>query len=451
MTSNSVNVKIVASILAVALLLVVLLLVNTYSDTDLPTGGNKPTANKVDSEFGRKVAESSDCGQPEDSFEDNNLPPCTTEPDEIVLEKPPAEDDKPATTDKPVIPAKLVAIKYDVKPLIDWNTDETEYRRISQDESLSDEVRSDARTKLNYRFAEWRGRKRGRLGGFEFDLADYSLLQGWIEVINPKREAVRVFRHSEPLLIEKIIGLKIGEAETGEAWLSIRIRLTISVGRAHQLILDRKTGATNSSGYTDWGELHGVKIGDVSFSGPRKQIQKSITDDGRLAFARRNVIIDVEFSNRNGSRHKLDVIRLARQLDAQIIEQGLPGYKWSDISEHCPKIIQFEAESNTLTVGGDTFSPYEKDRAKAGSKNYSLVKFKVEPEHDGDKVSWVGVSDGAVRMILKYAIPYAGTGYLEPSYLDNNPSTAKVWLVAINERNLLFSIAEIEFTLIKPD
>ncbi len=366
-------------------------------------------------------------------FVGENVPP---ENEEATTSPPPLREDGNT--------AQKVNYIFDTPPIVAWDVDKSILTEISKNQDISAFERTKAYNKLRFRFAEWRGRKRGRLGGFCFDLSKFSMLEGWTE---NERTPPELDWGKRTCIIQRVSLVK------GESRLNISIRVAVSVGLAQYLLMRPAAEATNGLSHVGWwGDLHGVEVGDVWVGD--SNIQKSNYHSGGFQFTRRNIIVGAYFHN--GPKHgepknncRLNLMSLARKLDRQIIEQGIAGSKWQHIASHCPKITQFEAESNTLTVGGDTFSPYEKDRAKAGSKNYSLVKFKVEPEQDGDKVSWVG--DGAVRMILKYAIPYADTGYLEPNYLDNNPNTAKVWLVAINERNLLFSIAEIEFTLVKPD
>ncbi|MCF6228002.1 MAG: hypothetical protein L3J82_04935, partial [Planctomycetes bacterium] len=326
-------------------------------------------------------------------------------------------------------------------PKTAWDTDEETYRLLSQAEPMTI-GHSDPQLKLALKFADWRGRDSGLIGGFEFDITTFDMLDGWAVA---ERLPLRLTSDASPHSIEQIVRLTKKEAS-----LYIGIRVAMSVGWAQQLMINKFNGVTLGAFdiATRWGDLHGIEIGDVWFSG--KNPQNGIDSSGKFIFVRRNILLSVRFANgvsrlSNGVRYddgkvkypvKLDLMALARELDLQIIDQGLPGYEWADIADACPKIAQFEAESNTLP-------------AKTGAS--TPILFSVDSVQNGDKISLQTANYGLAKIYILGKNPSATLGYVGPENEDQILPTAKVWLIAINERNLLFSVAEIEFTLVKPD
>lgn len=316
-------------------------------------------------------------------------------------------------------------------PLNDWNTIEAEYLRRAADESLPKEVRSDAASKANFRFAEWRGRDTNRLGGYEFDPSAIAILDGW-EVAS---SSVSI-RQSDvpPVHVERIMNLQKGAAS-----LFVRIRVAMSAGWAQQLLLEQKRSGAGGMGHTGWGDLHSIEIGDVWFGDQRIAVQGAVKE-GAFDFTRRNVWIHLAFDN--GSRHgepplpyALDLMRLGREIDSQIKEQGLQGREWVDIAGHCPRVTRFEAVSYQLAAKGGTRTP---------------IHHRVAADANGDAIELFTASEGVVKLNVAYESPYAEVAYFDPDSVPEEPFTSRCWLVAVNTRNLLFSVAELTFTLDKP-
>jgi hypothetical protein len=333
----------------------------------------------------------------------------------------------PVQPDDPKDPDRRLVLKYGPTPQTNWDADGETYRARAVDDSLSREVRADAQTKLNFRFAEWRGRNSGRLGGFEFRASELGLLDGWDEV-KAEDMSTQVRAYQEPVYVERLVGMKRGQAS-----LFLRIRVAVSVGWAHQVLLSTQTGSGGGDPLSRWGDLHDIQIGDVWF-GDKALAEQGAAKTGAFSFARRNVVLYVEF-NGGESTYTLDLMRLARELDAQIQEQGLPRREWSDIAKFCPNITQFEVDEYKLPAKGGTRTP---------------IRHQVAADPGGSATELLTATEGAVSLNITYKKPYAEVGYFEPDSIGDKPFATRCWLVAVNTRSLLFSVAELTFTLEKP-
>lgn len=230
--------------------------------------------------------------------------------------------------------------------------------------------------------------------------------------------------------VERLIDLQHGDAK-----LFIRIRVVESVGWAQQMLLGQMASATNAMAHTSWGDLHAIEVGDVWFGGNRLP-EQGLVDQGAFDFTRRNVWIHAQFDNgtRHGEREKptkLELFRLARAIDAQVQEQGIPGRTWGDIEAHRPLILQF----------------YTDEPALKSEQNFrSTFRFEVQ-SNPKVEISVFASGEPPLFVDLDGDPPYAELAYIDPNNLDAWPKQFRCWLVAVNERNLLFSVAELTFTL----
>lgn len=360
--------------------------------------------------------------------DETSSPPDQVSPGERTV----PEDAVPESREEP-----RVRVRPARAPLTDWNADEATYRARAADESLPRELRSDAHAKATFRFAEWRGRSNGRLGGFEFNLAQIALLSGWEEVyyndygpdgLAPRKLSIDARRHEEPYYVQREVWLK-----RGTSGLHIRMWVAISVHWAHQILLDRQL-SLGLSAHLNWGDLNGVAIGDVWFADAR-MAQQGAVHEGKFTFSRRNAVFEVRLGSTEDSTHTLDLMRLARELDTQVNEQGLQGQTWSDIAEVCPEIVEFEADSLRL-------------KAKGGLR--TLIRHKVAADPGGNEILLLTACENGMRVDVHWREPYAEVPYYAPESLPSEPFTVRCWLIAVNTRNLLFTVAEITFTLEKP-
>lgn len=318
------------------------------------------------------------------------------------------------------------------KPLLDWNTDRDTYLDISRDGSLPDWERENASRKVAYSFARWRGRNSGQLGGFEFEPDDFATLSEWKESSRESAKLATFLMYSvvQPICVERTVILSLGSAT-----LTIGIRVAVSVGWAHEILLNDFALVANDAVSERWGDLNSIEVGDVWFAG--KLDSPTFSGRREFTFARQNVIVDVCFtdSDKIGARNSpvhLDLMALAREFDSKIIGQSLSGGEWSDLTEFRPNIIQFWADTNTLEATPGIKTP---------------IRLEYEPRKVGDEITLHKREFGGVSININSSEPYAKVCH----FLETLPPTSRCWLVAINERNLLFSVAEIEFTLVKPD
>jgi hypothetical protein len=207
----------------------------------------------------------------------------------------------------------------------------------------------------------------------------------------------------------------------------------MSVPWAQQILLNRQFSQSVNA-HLNWGDLHGVAIGDVWFADSR-MAQQGAVQEGKFAFSRRNVVIEVRLGSTEDSTYTLDLMRLARELDTQVKEQGLQGQSWADIAEFSPKIVQFEADSLRL-------------KAKGGLR--SLIRHKVAADPEAIEILLLTACENGMRIDIHWREPYAEVPYYAPESLPSEPFTVRCWLIAVNTRNLLFTVAEITFTLEKP-
>lgn len=140
-----------------------------------------------------------------------------------VADKNPLLDEAVSSPPNPVLPNgepvfpegsddSSVRLQGAPSPPTDWNADEATYRARAADESLPESVRSDARAKLTFRFAEWRGRNERRLGGFEFRAAEIGLLDGWV-VDDAKESWIGLRPNEQPRYVERCVWLKRGSRD----------------------------------------------------------------------------------------------------------------------------------------------------------------------------------------------------------------------------------------------
>lgn len=169
-----------------------------------------------------------------------------------------------------------------------------------------------------------------------------------------------------------------------------------------------------------WGDLNGVEVGDVWFA-DKTLTQQGAVMSGKFMFARRNVLLEVSLNSSGISPYMLDLMRLARELDAQVNEQGLPGQTWPDIAEFCPKIVQFEADSLRL-------------KAKGGLR--TLIRHKVAADPEAIEILLLTACENGMRVDVHWREPYAEVPYYAPESLPSEPFTVRCWLIAVNTRNL---------------
>lgn len=307
-------------------------------------------------------------------------------------------------------------------PLLPWDTDHDTYARLRDDETAPLATRSDAATKSLFRFAEWRGRGVNLLGGYELVPDTVAVLDGWTASDSPSPTP----RGKPPVCVERTLQL-----ERQQARLFVKIQVAVSVGWAHQLLLNQKASGSNSMTHESWGDLHGVEVGDVWFGSAKSGFD----------FARRNVVVTVDYNSgvAYGGRDEfrtLDLMALAREIDHQVQKQGLPGRDWTEISGSCPEVVAFSATTRRLAIDGASSQSQLQIEVRSGSEADAITLLSA-----AETPLWLEISNQPYRVEVM-RVP--------PDFLDAGPVTVRCWLIAVNTRNLLFTVAEITFTLEKP-
>ena len=155
-----------------------------------------------------------------------------------------------------------VKYSYVAKPSIDWDADEEVYRAIVEEDERQGKRHigySDPQLKLSMKFAQWRGRDNGQLGGFEFSPSDLKVLAGW----KVTSRDISMYGHISAQQTVKL--------SKGSGYLLVSIGVFVSAGWAHQGLVSGYKFSSNHlasvASKHNWGDLCGVDIGDVWFSG----------------------------------------------------------------------------------------------------------------------------------------------------------------------------------------
>lgn len=307
-------------------------------------------------------------------------------------------------------------------------TSESELRRLASDPALSLEIRSEAGLRLSGGFFDWPGRHGGRLGGFHFDPAKVTQLEGWSTTSDIVGEA----RDFMPNVAGAATRLPTGVTRwlsvgAGDAHMHIEVTVAVSVIWAQYRLL--QSTAMSSSGTLPVIEKDGA-VGDVWIGSPGEGSVSS----GRFRFTRRNVRVDVQYNGRE--RDTLNLWRLAREIDFQIREQGVDAKEWADLGDICPMIHEFAVDDPVLHT-----HPLDKSRTP--------VRINVEPRPgmdimlvapDSRGLIAVDTSKGSEQVRLEIDLAKL---YLE----EKEPVAARTWLMACDRKSLLFSVAAIDIEI----
>ncbi len=311
------------------------------------------------------------------------------------------------------------------QPVIPWDYTEQQLDALKADALASSQVRGEAAWLRHLRFPQWRGRDARRLGGFEFDLSHYPMLEGW----QVKVEPIYVPAHKVPPVgVQRDIDIR-----KGAATLNLRIYVAVSAGWAHSWLAER-IGSGNAGTAPVLGDDVGVGIGDVCLTKGWNFRYGHVTG-ASFWFAQRNVVVEIRFEGADkGAGRTLDVMKLAELVERQIRLQGHDAKTWADLKDYCPLIKEFSVDDPVF-------------KSKPGLPK--PVHVRVEPR-PGMVLEYCGMSDGLVMFSPGGRTP--SVRLLLDQWAQNPldkvgelPATA--WLFVVDKNSLLFSVAKLDLTL----
>ena len=300
-------------------------------------------------------------------------------------------------------------------PRVPHALSDEELRALGRENRTDTALTSEVGMRLGLHFNRWRGRQGRELGGFKFVPGDYPQLEGW----TLQNDEVRTAKIAPPCGVERHINLGKGVAH-----IYLRIFVAIDIVWAHQVLVER-AGNSWATGPPNFGDDHGVNVGDVYFE--RKYANSPYY--ARHNFCRRNVVIDFLFDSRSKEQGEtLDARRLALQIDNAIRKQSVSALKWTDLAPICPKILEFAVESPDLPLNPNTPRPVLLNVAAAPDE--MLIYF---PVTDQLVELQIGKRESHIR------VAYGGEARLrEAKEVD-----AEAWVVVCDRQTLLFSVARV--------
>lgn len=387
------------------------------------------------------VVQMPDANRSQQGRTDPVAPAANREPDTSpvpVIEPPPAKPDPPPsdplTQQTPKVSANANPDRPPDNPVLDLNLTDADYRRIEEDASETQETRDQARSRLKFRFALWRGRASRRLGGFSWKLTDYPMLDG-IEQISD-----RLWDEGRTSAAGKWMVMRNLQFEGDGRSVQISVTCTQSIGWAQQGLLALLAGSAVDQSER-WGDLSNISLADVCFCGASEASGEA--ESGMILFTRNNILVQVQHLCVEG--RTFNGLQLAQAIDRQIQDQSVEADTWEQLSAHRPvfEVLKFPVDHFLDDDSLRTFTGTAEVHPAKGQANCHV-----------SKPHW---PDGPIRFSFKAgkSVPLQVT--MEAGVRDvskdlrvkayHKPCNA--WLMAYQE-NLLFTVAEIKFT-IRPD
>lgn len=399
-------------------------------DTGMETSGLAPKNSSSDpgsGSFSNAVSSGAQPGANEPGF-----PPVETVAPDLGTGLPPYPDQSP-------------------HPEVPWDATEAELRALSDDTTAPASQRTEARSRLQLSFPRWRGRAGGTLGGFSFDPASYPALDGWEAHAFPIHVAASVV---PPRRVQRDVTFT-----KGEGFLNLRIHVFLSAGWAHEYMVERLFSGAGGS-LPKWGDELGISIGDVWFSGAKLPFRP--ISNGQFKLIRRNVVVEASFAGaQNGDGPLFDLMALAADIDKEIANQGHVAKTWADLKAVCPLIEEFTVDDPVRLCnpaerwpppgpnGTTTFGPWPLRFRVAPRPGMELEFF--NPNDDVHRTTFLSASKASGGSPSGFAHAYDSVyvdRYAAIQQLKDSESLEKaVWLMVVDKKSLLFSVAKIDLTL----
>lgn len=397
--------------------------------------GSTAAKGKIGSTTGNSVSADRPFSYTHPRHSDDNAAVVDSPSDPLPIQPEPAAALDPYPSDVPV-------------PDLAWDATEAALQSAAQDKSLPAEIRGDAQWRLKLKFPRWRGRADQVLGGFNFETAAYSMLDGW------KVEWAPIYVPSSttpPIGVQRDAAVCVGTAV-----LSLRIYVAISPRWAH-LWLAERIGSGTSATLPAWGDDAGVNIGDVWLTKGWK-LQYGHVTSASFWLARRNVVVEAGFRGAGkGAGQTLDAMKFAEQLDRQIRLQGHAAKTWADLKDVCPAINEFAVDDPVRRCNPNEPWPPGSPNATTTFEPWKL-RLEVEPRPDMELEFFNPISDTPRIVFLSgRGKPVNPRSPYDGVYIDRHVAIDKLcdaetvettaWLVVVDKKSLLFSVAKIDLTL----
>jgi hypothetical protein len=310
------------------------------------------------------------------------------------------------------------------QPVLAWSLSKAEYERIAADKAASPEEQAEAKSRLLLNFFRWPGRDVKKLGGFDFDQAEYRVLDGYERQADKYTKEVTVHIDGNPpnVLLQRRIVLNKAPAR-----IEFVIRVMASREWAQRYFLAWLAGPTSMNpGAPPFGSDRGIYIGDVCAG----NAEDALTSKGDLKFVRHNVAISIEFYN---IRFDVDpvlvnIVALAQEIDQEVQAQSHPATNWDDLATFCPVIDEFSFTEGELPARDGKHTSAVICEAHHPDDKPVYFEWKGEPTV-GDK-GGLGVNPGK---------PKSASVFPQKHTYEERPY--KAWLVVYDD-SLLFTLAE---------
>lgn len=399
-------------------------------DTGIETSGSAPKNSSSDPGSGSSSNAVSSGAQP--GANEPGFPPAETVAPDLGTGLPPYPDQSP-------------------HPEVPWDATEAELRALSDDTTAPASQRTEARARLQLNFPRWRGRAGGTLGGFSFDPASYPALDGWEAHASPIHVAASLV---PPRRVQRDVTFT-----KGEGYLTLRIHVFLSAGWAHEYMVERLLSGVGGSP-PKWGDELGISVGDVWFSGSKLPYRP--IGNGQFKLIRRNVVVEASFAGaENGDGRLFDVMAFAADIDKEIGNQGHVSNNWADLKAVCPLIKEFQVDDPVrLCNSAERWPPPGPD----GTTSFGPWKLRLQVEpRPGMELEFFNPNDDVYRTVFLSGskAPGASSSRLVPPYdgvyinrkaaierlKDADSLETAVWLMVVDKKSLLFSVAKIDLTL----
>lgn len=344
--------------------------------------------------------------------------------DKLAPKEPGASQSTPSPSAPRSEPEPQQAVLYQAPdPMgLAWDLSPAALEAISRDEMADEHLRGEARRRLRLRIDEIPGRHVHKLGGFSFDVEDYSMLAGF--EVNRDKSSVTVQpsggADTSPIFrMERELSLFTRPAVPGGHWSLVELTLGVWPSREWAL---REVGGPRppAEGRPAVGDVW--RYDSVSEGGQE--------DEADLSFARHNVTVRLHFRQGGGNRPPSIHNQLAWELDRKIQANAVRADTWADLSEHLPKVEQFELDPPALVAGSI--------RERAAIK-LTVTGPNDEPVQTLARVESPPLFGGGERLL-----PVG----VRPEDAPDSEQRYRVWVVAYLP-NPLFTVAETTI-LVKP-